>query len=409
VSETESAFERTIRQRDANRKAKAEREAKPNGAPGPGLIRATPFVWREPALIPPRAWLYGQHYVRKFLSCTIATDGVGKTSLAITEALAMASGRPLLGIKPDERARIWAWNGEDPSDEIDRRIIAAMMHYGLKPEDVEGYLFRDTGRDTPIILATQTRNAVTIAVPVVDAVIENIQRNRIDVLIIDPFVKSHRVSENDNNAVDAVATQWAEIANRTNCSIELLHHPRKTGGNEVSVEDARGASSLVSGSRSARVLNKVTKQEATDAGIEAATAWRYFRVDNGKASMAPPPEKAAWYRLASVPLGNGDDVGVAEAWAWPSPFTGVTVHDLRAAQKAVAEGGPWRENHQAAMWVGKPIAKALKLNIRSDADRKKIRGLLAVWLKTGRFVVVDGTDENRHPRQFIEVGEWASD
>ena len=30
--------------------------------------------------------------------------------------------------------------------------------------------------------------------------------------------------------MDAVATEWAHIADVTNCAIELLHHTRKTGG-----------------------------------------------------------------------------------------------------------------------------------------------------------------------------------
>ena len=134
--------------------------------------------------------------------------------------------------------------------------------------------------------------------------IATIRHNKIDVLIIDPFVKSHRVSENDNIAIDVVATQWAEIADMTDCAIELLHHPRKTGGAEITVEDGRGASALISASRSARVLNRMKKEDADEAGVEAAQAWRYFRVDNGKASMAPHPERADWYRLVSTTAGQ---------------------------------------------------------------------------------------------------------
>ena len=376
-------------------------------APAKAAIVATRFTWRDPAGIPPRAWLYGKHYVRQFLTCTIAPGGLGKTSLVIGEALAMASQRPLLGLTPTERARVWLWNGEDPADELQRRIVASMIHHGLTPEDVAGHLFTDVGRQAPIILATQTRRGTAIAKPVVEAVIEAIKTNQIDALVIDPFVKSHRVGENDNNAIDAVVSQWAAIADVTNCAIELLHHPRKTGGAEVTVEDGRGASALLSASRSARVLNRMSAQEAEDAGLEKATAWRHFRVDNGKASMAPPPEKAYWYRLASVALNNGDDVGVATTWSWPDPFEGVTARDLRAAQKEVSEGGPWRANSQANDWVGKPIAKALKLDIHKDGDKKKVRSLLKTWMKTGMFVEVGGQGRGRHKVQIVEVGTWA--
>jgi hypothetical protein len=53
-------------------------------------IAATPFRWRDPDKIPARKWLYGRHYARQFLTCTIASSGMGKTSLAIGEALSMA-------------------------------------------------------------------------------------------------------------------------------------------------------------------------------------------------------------------------------------------------------------------------------------------------------------------------------
>jgi hypothetical protein len=151
------------------------------------------------------------------------------------------------------------------------------------------------------------------------------------------------------------------------------------------------------------------KQDATNIGVDPATAWRYFRVDNGKASMSPPPQSAAWFKLVSVPLGNGDEVGVATGWSWPDAFDGVTVNDLRAAQKEVSQGGPWRASHQAKMWVGKPISKALKLNIKNKADRHKIRTVLAKWIETGMFVEVEGLGEDRHTTQFIEVGTWAND
>src|SRR5436305_880618 len=58
-------------------------------------IAATPFSWLDPADIPPRQFLYGGHLIRQFVSTTVAPGGIGKSSLGILEALAMASGKPL--------------------------------------------------------------------------------------------------------------------------------------------------------------------------------------------------------------------------------------------------------------------------------------------------------------------------
>ena len=65
-----------------------------------------PFVWRDPATMPRREWLYGRHLIRKFVSATFAPGGVGKSALALAEAMAMASGKPLLGPRPRGRLRV---------------------------------------------------------------------------------------------------------------------------------------------------------------------------------------------------------------------------------------------------------------------------------------------------------------
>jgi hypothetical protein len=369
-------------------------------------VMATPFKWVEPASIPRRQWLYGHHHVRKFISETVAPGGFGKSTLALTEALAIVSGRPLLGITPDERAIVWIWNGEDPAEELQRRIIAACLHYNIDPTDIEGRLFVDTGRETKIIIAEQTRTGAIVARPVVDAVIATIKANSIGLMTVDPFVASHRVVENDNPAIEIVAATWAEIADVTGCAIELVHHARKTGGAEITVDDGRGGSALLAKVRSARTLNGMTEEEATKAGVENRRA--YFRVQNGKANLTAAAGNADWYRFVSVELGNGDSIGVVAPWTWPDALVGVTVSDLRAVQAEVAKGR-WRENAQAKGWVGRAVATAMKLDAAKKHDRAKISRLLKIWLSTGMLVVVEGEDEQRKKRSFIEVGEWAND
>jgi hypothetical protein len=376
-------------------------------------ITAAPFQWCDPQRIPMRRWIYGKHYIRKFVSTTVSPGGVGKSSLGVVEALAIATGRDLLGVKPDEQTNVWIWNGEDPLEEMQRRIVAAAIHFSIGDQDLLGRLFVNSGRDTEIAIAVQTKSGTEICAPVVEQVIETIMVNKIGLVIIDPFVSSHRVTENDNNAIDRVAKTWAKIADVTGCAIELVHHARKTGGNEVQVEDGRGAVALLAAARAARVLNGMTEDEASKAGVENRRL--HFRVDNGKANLSPI-DQAQWFKLASVPLGNGplgsegDNIGVVTSWAWPDPLENITIADLRAAQRAVAAGGPWREHNQASDWVGKPIAQALRLDPDNKAHKAKVTRLLFVWMATGMFKRVEGRDPKRRDiRTFVEVGQWAND
>src|SRR6185436_7946730 len=187
----------------------------------PSMIVATPFIWRPPAAMPRRQWLYGRHLIRRFMSCTIAPGGVGKSALTITEALAMVTGRPLLGPTPVGRLRVWLWNGEDPTEEIERRLMAAALHFGIDTTECEDRLFVDSGRVSPIILAEETQNGVVINAPVFTALKTEIRDKGIDAMTIDPFVSSHRISENDNMAIDKVAKAWAQLAEETDCAFDL--------------------------------------------------------------------------------------------------------------------------------------------------------------------------------------------
>ena len=252
--------------------------------------------------------MYGRHLIRKFLSTTAAPGGIGKSSLVLAEAVAMASGRNLLGIPVGgTKLRVWYWNGEDPLDEIERRVAAICLHYGVTEKEIAGNLFVNSGRDTPIVIATMTRDGASLAVPVRDQLEATIKANRIDVVIIDPFVSSHAVTENDNVAIDLVCKQgWGKLVDACDCACDLIHHVKKTGGNEITVEDGRGAVALLWAARSARVLNPMTRDEATRAGVEKPRS--YFRVDNGKSNLAPPPDKSDWFQLHSVALGNGATV-----------------------------------------------------------------------------------------------------
>ena len=259
----------------------------------------------------------------------------------------------------------------------------------------------------PITIAKQAKDGADIAVPIVREVTKTIIDNSIDVMSVDPFVSSHRVTENDNNAIDAVAKTWAGIADATNSAIDLVHHVRKTGNAEITVEDGRGAVALLNASRSARVLNWMTEHERDNAGIIGSRR-SYFRVEIGKSNLAPPPEAADWFHLTSVDLTNGDHVGVVTAWQWPNAFDNITPSDLRAAQHAVAAGGPWRKSVQADDWVGKPIATALKLDVTDKAHRHKISELLKVWIKNGMFIQTDERDPKRRtPHPCIKVGQLA--
>lgn len=364
----------------------------------------TAFVWRDPASIPPRPWLYGRHLIRKQVSVTVAPGGVGKSSLTICEALAMASGRKLLGDWTAKGLKVWLYNLEDPRDEMDRRIIAAMQHHHVGPGEIAGRLYVDTGRERALSTAIQTRDGVQIIKAEMEALAQEIAAREIDVLVIDPFVSSHQASENDNGAIDLVAKEWARLADRCNCAIELVHHTRKTNGEEATTESGRGASALLNAARSGRVLNKMSDDLKAKAGVQDDPA-TYFAIARDKANLAPVGDRV-WRRMASVQLANGDSVGVAEVWKWPDTFDGMSVDDLLSVQRALDGKGRRYSDQAGDDWAGVTVAKVLGLN--ATADRKRIKKMIEAWLTSGALKKVKIPDAKRMERPCLEVGEWAN-
>ena len=186
----------------------------------------------------------------------------------IAEAMAMTSGRDHLGERVYAPLRVWVYNLENPRDELTRRIIAAMQHHGVEPEDLAERLFEDTGRECPLCTAVQTRNGVEWLKPELTVLAQEIRTRKIDVLIIDPFVSSHLVPENDNGAIDLVVKEWARLDDTCNCAIELVQHCRKTNGESATSESGRGASSLLAAARSGRLLNQMNDKTKAEVGLK---------------------------------------------------------------------------------------------------------------------------------------------
>jgi hypothetical protein len=177
---------------------------------------------------------------------------------------------------------------------------------------------------------------------------------------------------------------------------------------EVTTESSRGGSSQTDACRVVRTVNRMTKQEVENAGIDNPRS--YFRTYNDKANFAPPVDKSDWFKLESVDLGNGpmglpgDSVGVVTEWEWPDATAGMTAADY---DKVAAEirGGKWKESIQAKdNWVGVAIAEALGLDLDVPAEKAKVKAALKMYLNAGTLVVVKRMDEEqRKLKKFVEV------
>lgn len=395
----------------------------PGHGTGPNKLTATPFRLRPGAQIPARRWLYGKRLVSGYVALTVSPGGLGKSTLVICEGLAMATDKALLGKRPARPLTVWLFNGEDDALELERRVTACAEHYSITAEDIGDRLYVDSGRDGPLVLASQTRDGPFLHQDRADALVHELKAREVDVLIVDPFVTTHAVAENDNTSINAVIGLWREIADRSGAAIELVHHAQKAAiqnGSDLGIAQSRGASALIDGVRSARYLVAMTKEEAEGAGLDSHAG--FFRVEQGKANLAPRSDTATWYQLLSHALDNGDGlypdgdwVGVPVLWERPDAFDGVTLGDLAEVQRRIADG-EYRENEQASSWVGFIVGEVLNLDVggpkgrtrEQTAARARVKSIIATWRATGalrRELRHSGRDGREVP--FIVRGEAA--
>lgn len=379
---------------------------------GPKKIAATPYEWPDPASIPMRRWLFGYWLLRGEVTAIVAPGGIGKSTFTIGMSVSLASGIPFLNKPLHEGAcKVWQWNLEDDRDELSRQITGCSIAHDVGAAECGDRLFVDSGLDTRLCTAIEDGNGFKIVEPVYDELKAEIERRGIDVLIVDPFVSSHEVPENDNSKIDKVGKRWKRLASETKTSIVLVHHTKKLAGREVRAEDSRGAVALINVARSTLVLNPMTADEAERFGItDKAEQRRMVRVDDDKPNRAPP-ESAWWFRKASIDLGNGegmkagDSVGAAMPWSPPDPFDGLSTRDLFNVQLAI-DGGEYGADVQAKDWAGHVIAATLGLDVEDATHKSRIKSLIKTWRSNRALLVEKRTASNGKERPFLVVGEW---
>ncbi|MCW3477878.1 helicase RepA family protein, partial [Limobrevibacterium gyesilva] len=382
-----------LRMRLAHTEAESRAATPPPPPPPEPPLAAVPAALPDPATIPPREWLYGTRLIRRFVSVLAAPGGVGKSALALAQAVAVASGRPILNERVHHSVPVWVMNLEDPQEEQDRRVAALMQLHAVPRDALAGRLFLHSGRSRRLTMAALDETQAIVH-PDAAAVAAACRARGIGLVVVDPFVKSHRLDENSNAQMDAAATAWAEIAEATGAAILLVHHVRK--GASADVDAARGAKSLTDAARSAALLAPMTAEEAEHLSVPAAERWRYVRLDDAKANLAPRADNARWFRLETVSLGNateaypsGDAVAAIAAWKPPSPLRGMTAADCNRALDLIAAGpgegvaysahrtGRASQDGKGERWAGRVLVRQFGL------DDNEAARVIAAWLKSG--------------------------
>jgi DNA polymerase I-like protein with 3'-5' exonuclease and polymerase domains len=353
--------------------------------PAEGIIVAAPYEFPAEADIPRWEWLYGRHLLRGEVAGTAAMGGTGKSTSSIVEALAMASGRALLGEEVPRPLRVVLINLEDTRNTMDKRIAAVMRQYNLKPADIGNRLIVKAKGEVKIKVARQRRSGdVERNEATVRALTQLMLEHRGDVLSIDSFIRTHGVNENDNSAIQEVVECYEDVAVTVKGAVHLWHHTRKLGGERATIEAARGASALIDACRSARIFETLTEKEheqLKQIQPEMQARGFYFRSFNGKRNFAPPADQSDWFEIKNITLLNGDDVGVVTAWRYPGSWDDVPEETTKQVVAEIGRGMPngqrYSNHNRATTRAAWPIVQRHCPNKTEDQCRR----MVAIWIK----------------------------
>ena len=357
----------------------------------------------DESAVEPRRWLYGNHYVRSFCSLTVAEPGIGKSLLALTEAVSMATGKAILGVTC-EPIRVCYHNSEDPKAEIVRRVLSICKKFNINQEELVGRLFISSGRENDLVLSAGDNGDI---VEGAFAMCERfVKRWGVDLIVLDPLANMMSSPET-NEVFRALGKRLSFLADKMAIGIEIVHHTRKLnhsdGSRTASVESARGGSSLIGAVRTARALSGCSRAEAERLGLDN---WiDYFKVEAGaKANLSRSSEKSDWFKKSGIQLLNGDWVGVCEVFQLPDVFDGISVSDagrVRSAIGAMDEAPMF--NNRARRWVGNVVADVLDIDVTDKAGRRRVSRLIDGWIKTNVLAVELWKDKRQGKESEVVV------
>ena len=296
--------------------------------------------------IPPREWLLGTTFCRGLLSSLQGAGATGKTALVIAQALAMATAHEITGEHVFQRCRVLMITLEDDRNELRRRVKAARLYHGIDRAELRGWLFLAAVGAKGWKIATLEDGKVCPSA-LKDKIVDAIDRHRIDVVIIDPLVKTHSVEENSNPQMDAVASILTEIATEHNCAVGTPHHVSKGAAEPGNADRGRGASAFKDAGRLVKTLASMSKEEANIIGRHGIRPPVLDPHGHRQGQSRAAPGETIWFQLVGVRLDNatelypsGDEVQTVERWSPPKLFDDLSHPLLNEILTAIDTGMP---------------------------------------------------------------------
>lgn len=216
--------------------------------------------------------------IRKVVAQITATGGTGKTFFVLQLAYVLASGTGLGPLKAANKFRVLAILGEDPDDEIERRLWR--IGKGDFPESL--FVASVAGKLPPLMHLVEGNPQTSPAFDWLKKTIES--HLPLDILIIDPKSRFYGLEENNNDH----NTQWVScleaLVIEYDLTVIFTHHASKQRAQNMDVGASRGGQALTDACR--WVANMTRMSDDTAKRYDIADARNYIEFDITKSNYA---------------------------------------------------------------------------------------------------------------------------
>ena len=173
-----------------------------------------------------------------------------KSFLVLDCAVSVSSGRLCLGRFEVKQGRVVLFAAEDKLGIVKARLMGIAAARGIPLSEC----------DIHVITVDRLRLDVKEDRMSLDATIEHLKPS---LLILDPFVRLHRIDENSSSEVSGILDNLRVLQRRYNTAIMVVHHAKKNGGKTRAGQALRGSTEFHAWLDSMMYMRRSSKDQLT--------------------------------------------------------------------------------------------------------------------------------------------------
>ncbi len=206
-------------------------------------------------------------YLYANLDLVAAAGGTGKTTTLIYEAICMALGRPLWGLKVWNPGATLFITAEDDEDLFCGRIREIMDAMELSPYERQKVMSRITVWDVSgdlVRLAELDQGGNIRLTGLADSIVVAYRNDPPAVIVFDPCISFGPGERIINDGEQAIVTACRRIIRALDCCVRIVHHTGKANAGASHQYASRGGTALPDGSRMVHVFASVNPKDRTE-------------------------------------------------------------------------------------------------------------------------------------------------